>query len=186
MSNPTNGQKDSAELKRLRFRMMGAIALSSAAAATVVFVVMLYLFGEPGGTNYAEIIQSYSVRHSQLIPMIFLSGLVLLVIVCVVSWLVALYGSFRVAGPLYRFQSNMEESLRGSIPQGIRSADALQQLSQSLQVGITTLDTHYAKLDELAEQAIQVAQRGDEEAKSQLSTLLHAIRTESSRVKLDD
>jgi len=80
------------------------------------------------GASYFDVVRAHVLTHRQLGPALLVGGLILLVLVAAITWLVALYGSFRFAGPLYRFTRNLREASRQP-PMGIRQDDALQETS---------------------------------------------------------
>ena len=178
--------RDRAELIRVRLRMVAIAALLTGAAATLVFTFLVYFMGDTGGTDYAEIVQAYSVTRTQLPLLITISGLVLLVVVCLTVWLVALYGSFRIAGPLYRFRKNLQGGLSRSEKRGIRHKDALQDLSESLLDGISSLNQHYHSLEELVDEAIQCTGQNEAASEARLSELLTELKAAVKRVRLND
>ena len=182
----TPSTRDHAELIRVRLRIVAIAALLTGIAATVVFTVLVHFLGGASGTNYAEIIHAHSVTHSQLPSLVMIGGLVLLVIVCITVWLVALYGSFRIAGPLYRFEKNLQNSLNGASQLGIRRNDALQDLSGSLLAGISSLNQHYQSLDELAQEAIRCAEDTDINSQARLEVAIGELKAATNRIQLND
>ena len=78
--------------------------------------MVVLLAGSPG-VSYLQNVQSLAMTHRQL-PMVMLAGgLTLAAGTGLTTWLITLYSSFRVAGPLYRFSRNLELGIEtGRVP----------------------------------------------------------------------
>lgn len=137
-------------------RLVARLALSVGAIATAGLVVTLSLLNNSSGVSYEELIQSHSVTQTYLRPILLISGCFLVAFVAVCTWLITLYSSFRVAGPLFRFSRNLETAIalgpRKPIP--IREGDSLQQDAALLASSLAALEAHYTKLHEEVTEAI--------------------------------
>ncbi|RRJ85263.1 hypothetical protein [Aestuariirhabdus litorea] len=95
-----------------------------------------------------------------------LTALILVLGAGVTTWLIGLYSSFRVAGPLYRFARNLEIKYRHSNEPilSIRRGDALQNESDALMETIERLQRHQdALMDDVSELQKQLRQSGGED-----------------------
>lgn len=135
------------------FKLVGKIALAVAAVAALGIPVLLHVVTDAGGTSYGEIIGSRIRAEEQLGPTLWFFGLLLTALSGLATWFFALYGSFRVAGPLFRFSRNLEAVLAGSRPHltPIRHADYLQDESRNLVAAVTRIEGHYQRLGQAAE-----------------------------------
>ena len=137
-------------MKRVGKIALGVGLLTAVSLSLVVF----YLAGEPGD-SYVQIIQSYSLSKKQLAPTLGLAGLLLLTVAGLVTWVITIYSTFRVAGPLYRFSCTLEKEIEeGPLPvDKIRTTDLLQQEHQLLAEGVKNLQDHYDAMSELVDLA---------------------------------
>ncbi len=118
-----------------------------------------------GGATYREVIWSHVLSKQSLPNALLVAGLSLIVLVGVLTWLLALLGSFRVAGPLYRLARNLEAAVGGEPLAGVRRGDALQDTVARLELATTALNEHYAALRDVArgaEAALDEPQARDE------------------------
>lgn len=133
--------------------LVGKISLWFSLVALIGLLAVVWIAGGAGG-EYLEQIQNLAWARKNL-PFIMLSGGLLLVFgTGLTTWVIVLYSTFRVAGPLYRFSQNLDQGVsQGEVPQvPIRQKDQLQAESQLLQGTVSTLYGHYADLDRLVEQ----------------------------------
>ncbi len=144
--------------KGLQFplKLVGRIALLVSLAAVLILAVMLMFIGGESGRTYLDVIRAYRYTQDALGPALTIAGLALLAITGLLTWLVTLYGSFRIAGPLYRMQCNLEQSRSfGPIrPIPIRGTDRLQTEADALARANTRLRNHYDELRSVAAQAM--------------------------------
>jgi hypothetical protein len=137
-------------------RWVARISLWIGIGAAVGLAVLLYLLTNTTGQSYGGLIQSYSLAQYRLGPAMLIGGLFLLVLTAALTGLIALYASFRVAGPLFRLSRNLEVAInQGPVkPVPIRDSDDLHQEAQLLEVALGTLATHYDGLRLEIDQAL--------------------------------
>ena len=143
-------------------KLVGRISLWFSLVALVGLGVVVILSGAADG-DYLTTIQSLAATRERL-PFIMLSGgLVLAAGTGLTTWLITLYSTFRVAGPLYRFARNLETGIHsGKVPAiKIRGSDYLQDESALLQHSVGNLYDHYRAIDAQAVAALSAFQRGD-------------------------
>jgi hypothetical protein len=142
------GRDDSPEIL-FHLRWVGRIALLVGALAAAGLAAFLYLVADPTGRSYGELIQSHSITQGLLRPGLIVGGIFLLAIAAVITWMIALYSSFRVAGPLFRFSRNLRlavaEGARTPIP--IREGDRLHAEARMLHEAMNAVHDYYAELD---------------------------------------
>jgi hypothetical protein len=168
-------------------KLLGRVSLWFSVVALIGFVAVMLMSGSERG-RYLETIHSLSVMQQQL-PWIVLSGGLLLVIgTGVTTWLITLYSSFRVAGPLHRFSRNLEAGIRegevGTLR--IRSDDYLQDESRLLEQTVTGLYGHYAKLDGLVDEALAELGSAEPVDVGKLDEVMAQLNAMEQRVQYDD
>lgn len=137
-------------------RWVAKLALGVGAIATAGLVITLSVLTDSSGISYGDLIQSHSIAQSYLGPVLLISGCLLIAVTAICTWLITLYSSFRIAGPLFRFSRNLETAItagpRKPIP--IREGDSLQQDAALLASSLAALEVHYANLHEEVAAAI--------------------------------
>lgn len=144
-------------------RLIAKISLAVAISATLGLVVGLTLVGAEGGDSYAAVIRSRSLTGEYLGPAMLLAGLMLIAIAGVATWLIALYSSHRIAGPLYRFSQNLKlAAASDAAPMlELRKGDALVAQAANVKLAVTGLREHYAAVRAAAGQARAALAAGD-------------------------
>ncbi len=141
-------------------KWVAKIALMVGVAATVGLLAAIFLVTDDSGVDYAHVIASHSLTQHNLQVTLLVFGLALVLVACVATWLIALYSSFRIAGPLFRFAQNLTGLLDNalSIPVAIRQNDLLQAQWAQFESSQAKLRAHYAQLQQAllaTEQALQ-------------------------------
>ena len=151
-------KSDNATAPELRFhlRWVGKIALAVGLLAAGGLTVTLHVLTDASGSTYGALIQSHSMTQQQLAPALVVGGLFLLALSGVLTWLISLYSSFRIAGPLYRLALNLEGWVqRGpGQPVPIRKSDGLQDEAKLLESSVKAVAAHYAAIDAVIAQAL--------------------------------
>ncbi|MEW6647365.1 MAG: hypothetical protein AB1450_09220 [Pseudomonadota bacterium] len=166
----------------LRLKLISRVALSSSLAAITALGIVLFSIGHDSEAVYLQVIQGHRLTEQMLGPALLLTGLILLLLVGVLTWLAASQVSSRVAGPLFRLNRNFEALMHGTAVHGIRRDDQLQDLSRQMQHGIARLHAHYQRLDclaELAERQLDQTATADS-----LTQTLQELQREIQRVHL--
>lgn len=138
-------------------RLIAKISLAVALSATLALVAGLTLAGAGGG-SYAALIRSHSLTREYLGAAMLLAGLMLIAIAGVATWMIALYSSHRIAGPLYRFSQNLKlAAASDAAPMlELRKGDAL--LAQAANV---SLREHYGAVRAASAQALAALAASD-------------------------
>ena len=129
-------------------KWVGKIALSVASIAWIGLLLAIFLITDENGTDYAHIISSHSLTSQSLGPAILVFGLVMVVVASISTWLIALYSSFRVAGPLFRFSQNLKGIIENAfaVPMAIRNTDMFQREWHQFDASQEKLREHYGSL----------------------------------------
>ncbi|WP_428605689.1 hypothetical protein [Sedimenticola sp.] len=129
------------------------IVLRIAALLTIlgalVMVSVVLAVGQTEQQGYLQSLSRLQISQERLMPLVLAAGLFLLTVSAFVTWLIALYSSFRIAGPLYRFTRNLEQELEHSNlerPVPIRREDQLQTSGRLLAESVAALNEHYQEL----------------------------------------
>lgn len=147
----------------LHLKLVAKISLGVGIVAVLSLVISLLLVSGPVEESYADIIRSNSITRDNLGKVMLTVGLMLVAIAGVITWLISLYSSFRIAGPLYRFAQNLKlASASDSSPLiELREGDALWEQSRHIQTAVAVLRGHYAAVEEASADAIDAVQKGD-------------------------
>lgn len=170
----------------LDLKLVSRISLFTGIGAAILLVSSVLFLTDQNGTSYAEIIYAHSLTQKHLKPVLLISSLCLLSFVAFVTWLITLYSSFKIAGPLYRFSRNLEQAGIGVKPIGVRKDDALQDVSALLQESIATLHRHYDGLDEKFSQALELLDSDKAGADEELASVIAELKTLVKQVKFDE
>lgn len=138
-----------------RLMRVGQISLGLGAVAVIcIFLASSFLTWDQGKT-YFETVQTLSFSKRHLLPTLLLAGLCILAIAGVITWIITLYSTFRVAGPLYRFSRNLERQIaEGPLPMDkIRDGDLLQEEYVILAESAERLQAYYDAMSELVDLA---------------------------------
>lgn len=157
--------------------LVGKFSLWFSLVALVGLLGVVWIAGSTG-SDYLEQIQNLALARKNLALMMFSGGLLLALGTGLTTWVIVLYSSFRVAGPLYRFSQNLEKGVsQGEVPRvPIRQNDLLQTESLLLQDTVSVLYGHYADLDHIAEQAAAYAGSDDATCAVELDKAIEKLR----------
>ena len=149
-------------------KRVAGIALSVSVAACAGLFVVLLLVIDDIGTSYGNLIGSYSLASRNLGWVLLVFGLAIVAVAGVATWLISLYSTFRIAGPLFRFARNLEMEIeRGPVaPAPIRGTDQLQREWQAFDASVAALRRHYHELRQAVNEARQSMDAGATRRKS--------------------
>jgi len=166
----------------MHLQLIGKVALITSAVAALILLVVIFFVSADGGGSYLEALQSHSISQSNLGVVMLISSLLLVGFVAVVTWVVTLYASFRVAGPLFRFCRDLELSPITDRPIGIRKDDYLQEVSEELLETVAILRSHYKEVEAVVSQTSDAYQDADQK---KLAELLITLKELEGRVHVD-
>jgi len=138
----------------LQVQWVGKIALLVALVGAAGLLAAILWATDAQGSNYGAIVMGNSLTQQKLGPVMLVFGLLSVTVAALATWLISLYSSHRIAGPLFRFAQNVKAILRDpfAMPVAIRASDALQQEWHEFEQAQTRLREHYGALrDELAQ-----------------------------------
>lgn len=135
-------------LIQLQLKMLSKISLAAALTASLTLFALVYIltYGKP--ETYLQFVTATVLTEQELLPATLVAGLGIIIVTAVVTGLIAVYSTFRVAGPLYRFARNVEHAKQHGPdrPIPIRHDDALQEEWLALKQSMEMLDQHYSAL----------------------------------------
>jgi len=181
MTEPTGTR-----LFSLHLSMVARIALGTGLAAAVILVLTLAFAVDRSGATYAELVQAHAITQRNLGPAFLVGGLALASITGFLTWLICLYSSFRVAGPLFRFTRNLEQASETDLLSDIRRNDCLHDLADELKAQVGELHAHYRRLDALAGKAVEAIERDGEAARDEVSRILEELAEAAGRARLEE
>ena len=176
----------SAEPGSVDLKLVSRVALLTSLGSIILLVVSVLFLTDLTGNSYAEIVYSHSVTQKNLKPVLLISGLCLLVFVTFITWLITLYSSFRIAGPLFRFAQNLKQAGKGIKPIGIREGDALQDVSRLLLESVTSLHSHYQDIDKHVAQILGDLDKLQERNVASLESEIKALKKRVRQVQADE
>lgn len=169
----------------LRLKLVARLALGTSLVALAVLLAVIWLLGNGSGATYFETVRTYAATQKNLPTALLLSALGILALVSAVTWLVALYSSFRIAGPLYRFARNLELAHTTLELPAIRRDDGLQEESRQLLASVEALRQHYRSLAQLVEQAQRQLDPAAASDPERLRCLIQGLKEQTRRVQID-
>jgi len=158
-------------------KLVAKVSLGVGAVAVLSLLISLLLVSGPAEESYAAIIRSNSITNAHLGKVMLTIGLMLVAIAGVITWMIALYSSFRVAGPLYRFTQNLKLATASDSSRLIelRKGDALTEQAEHIKQAVAALREHYASVESAASAAAQALDRDDATAYADAIARLKAL-----------
>jgi hypothetical protein len=142
-------------LTLFHFKLVAKVSLAVGSLAVLALLAVLTLITGDSGQSYGAIIESHSLTRQHLGAAMLIAGLLLVAITGFITWLIALYSTFRVNGPLYRFAQNLK--LAGASDTvaliELRKGDALAKQADGIKQAVSTLRQHYAGMKIASDQA---------------------------------
>lgn len=158
-------------------RLIAKISLAVAALAALALLALLTLIGADAGDSYGAIIRSRSLTREYLGVAMLAAGLMLIAATGVITWLIVLYSSHRIAGPLYRFSQNLKLAIASDSMQliDLRQGDALVPQAAGVKLAVSTLREHYRAAKAASDQALAALGAGHAEHYMEAIARLNAL-----------
>lgn len=179
-SSKTCQQED---LHLLHFKLIAKVTLYTGLSAALVLLILLFAISTEGEGGYIGIIQAHTVTRLQLGTSMLITALLLLIVIVISVWLISLYSSFRIAGPLYRLARNIQAAGSFGRQNKIRHDDALQDIAQELSESVEQLEQHYQQLHSEVDELITNL---EEENVDAVNAALSRLKVIEAKVQLDD
>jgi len=164
-----------------RIRLIGKISLWFSFLAVIGLLIVFFSVTSPG-ESYQQNIRALSLSQKNLPWVMLVTGLILTLFTGLITWLLTLYSSFRITGPLFRFSRNVEAWLnserRNTVP--LRREDSLQQEARLMEETITQYYGYLDGYSPLLNQALQAADAGDIQQLNRSMALLKEMADKAS------
>jgi len=164
-----------------RLRLIGKISLWFSFLAVIGLLIVFFSVTSPG-ESYQQNIRALSLSHKNLPWIMLITGLILTLFTGLITWLITLYSSFQLAGPLFRFSRNVEAWIntgkRNTIP--LRKGDSLQLESRLMEETITRYYDYLDGYQPVLTQALKAANSGDIEQLNHNLKLLKEMTDKAS------
>lgn len=141
------------QIASVHIRIVTKIALITGLSAAIALISIAWWSSSPDDNSYFQLIQSQSITQKTFGSVFIVTATLLLLFVSLLTWLVAVYSSFRFAGPLYRFRHNFQAILEGNKTTPIRKDDHFQAEHGKLEQKLSDLQMYYRDIQQLARQA---------------------------------
>jgi len=183
--NRKNTQRDETPVL-FHLKMVAKIALSVSALACAGLLLVLFLLTDQKGNSYGHVVGVHSLASQNLGPALLVFGLAMLALAGITTWVIALYSSFRVAGPLFRLARNLEMEIEHgpAVPIAIRSGDQLQREWKEFEASMAALHAHFGDLRQALAQAGQSLRAGGQFDTVSLRQSVARLKDIERRVKL--
>lgn len=163
------------------------ISLSICLMTAIILLIMLSVVLVNVDGSYTDFIQSRAITQNNMQLAIMIAGLVLVTVTALLSWLISLYSSFRIAGPLYRFTHNLAHYANTEKMIPIRTDDQLQALSKKIINAAQKVGRHKQALLNQIETCQQTLRHiEDPQHRLQLARQLQQLKQLDDKIKLDD
>lgn len=168
---------DSQPLIFVHLKLVAKLSLALGALAIVVLAIALTMITDHTGDSYAAIVQFQSLKRQNLGTVMLVAGLILLAITGFATWLITLYSSARIAGPLYRFSQNLKLANAGGNAALIelRKNDALVAQAAAIKQAVASVREHFAAARTAATEASNALAAGDAAAYADAVARLKAL-----------
>jgi len=129
-------------------KWVAKMALLVALVAAAGLLAAIFWVTTDEGVSYGSVVLSRSLTQQKLLPVMVVFGLLLVCVAALCTWLIALYSSHRIAGPLFRFAKNIKLISQDSFaaPLAIRKTDLLQRQWLEFDAAQKRLREHYGDL----------------------------------------
>jgi hypothetical protein len=147
----------------LHLKLVAKVSVGVGAIAVLSLLISLMLISGQTDDSYLEVIRSNSITRAHLGRVMSTIGLMLVAIAGIITWLIVLYSSFRIVGPLYRFTQNLK--LAGDSDSaaliGLRQGDAMQEQEENIKIAVAVLREHYTEVEAVSRQAAAALDESD-------------------------
>lgn len=161
----------------LHLKLVGKISLGVGIIA--VFSLLISLMFVTGQTqeSYAQIVRNHSLTRTHLATVMLMIGLMLVAIAALITWMIVMYSSFRIAGPLYRFSQNLKLASASDVAVlgKLRRGDSLLEQEENIRLAVATLRDHYAAIEQASDAAAAALEKDDAAGYAEAVACLKAL-----------
>ncbi|HIJ84999.1 MAG TPA: hypothetical protein HPQ00_12460, partial [Magnetococcales bacterium] len=133
--------------------LVAKLSLWTGLSSGIVFAAVLFYLDIGQGNDYASLFHSLVMTRHHLKPVLLISGALLLASTGVVTWMIAIYSTYRVAGPLHQFTQTLKRQIEdGPCSVGhLRGTGDLESERLRLAGAANRLQYHYDGISELVD-----------------------------------
>jgi len=185
MSAPSAGNSAPLTSRDFRFRFVLRLLLAFAAGAVVLFAIFHFVLFRPFTGDYAGVFHALRNLSVFLRPVIAISVLVYVLLMCGATGALCVYGLHKVAGPLYRLERAMEDFRAGSPTRivSFREGDQVEPLVQAFNAWIGNLRQERVRRIASMEEAERECLGGEETCRARMEDALRQLVLDLSRFR---
>lgn len=186
IADRSNRRSSSSSAMVARVRRVGKAALLVSGILSLCIAIAIYFLTDSQGASYGDILRSLALTRSQLKPVLLLSGLVLVILTGIVTWLIAIYSTKRITGVLHHFTIYLQSQLENG-PQMIKHqlpGDIRVDEHARLAGGVNRLQFHYDAMSELVDLAAVQIDLPQPDMGSGLTKTISQLKELDAHVKL--
>ena len=166
-------------------QLISKLSISIFLMTTLTLLVSLVVAFANHDSSYSGFISSQTITRHNLQLAIVIASVFLLSVTALITWLICLYSSFKVAGPLYRFTKNLLHAPDTNSMLPVRSSDVFQELSSNIFSSAKTIQQHELAIRTTIEQCLHELDKTENQSQNEnLHHLLDELIAIESRVKL--
>jgi len=168
-----------------RFRFMIRLCLAFAAGTVALYAIFYFVLSRPLTGDYAGVFHALRNLSVFLRPVIAVSVLVYVLLVCGAIAAVCVYGLHKVAGPLYRMERVMEEIRAGAHTRTVsfRDGDQIEPLAKAFNGWIGKLRQDLNRWISAMEDAERLSLRDDAACRARMEQALREIADDMARYR---
>jgi hypothetical protein len=185
MNMPSPSSPEPLFEKDYRLRFILQLCLAHAAGAAALYAIFYLVLSRPLTGDYAGVFHALRNLSVFLRPVIAVSVLVYVLLVCGAIAALCVYGLHKVAGPLYRMERVMEE-IREGVPTRtvlFRDGDQIEPLAQAFNGWIGKLRKDRQRWIAAMEDAERLSLQDDATCRAQMERALREIGADMSRYR---
>lgn len=183
MKGPTPSPPEPLFEHGYRLRFILRLCLAFAAGAVALYAIFYFVLSRPLTGDYAGVFHALRNLSVFLRPVIAVSVLVYILMVCGAIAAVCVYGLHKVAGPLYRMERVMEEIREGTPTRivSFREDDQIGPLARAFNGWIGKLRQDRRRWIAAMEEAERLCLQDDATCRGRMEEALREIATDMSR-----
>jgi len=161
----------------LHLKLVAKVGLSLFVLSVLTICAVLLVLGGGSGGSYEALVRSSSQIRQHLNEAMLLGGLTLMAVTGLVTWLIVLYSSFRIAGPLFRLSQNLKLANQSDSLKliDLREGDALNKQADDIKNAVSALRQHRLEITQRVDEALLALDSGHAAHYSQAIAQLKAL-----------
>lgn len=146
----------------LHLKLVAKVGLCLSVLSVLTICAVLLVLGGASGESYEALVRSNSQMRQHLNEAMLLGGLALVAVTGLVTWLIVLYSSFRIAGPLFRLSQNLKLANESDSLKliDLRQGDALNKQADDIKQAVSALRQHRVEITQRVDEALLALEAG--------------------------